>query len=239
LTQALYPQIVDTLKTAGQTTLYPADANEPDPRYLGYGVRAPQMKQLLRQWQPAFRQLDVDTKIELATQLIESGYGEQKSVALQLLNQCVGYFTPEKFDLLDHLLRLQQGWSKIDAYSGSLLASILALHPLELITLIKQWNEDDELWLRRASVVVFTRKVAQTGKYTNTALQLCDNLKNDGEDMVQKGVGWCLKDLLKADRERILNYVIELRQQKVSSVITLYAIRDLQGAERERVLRAR
>ena len=101
-----------------------------------------------------------------------------------------------------------------------------------------QWNSDDELWLRRASVVLFTRKVARSGLHTSTALEFCENLKHDPEDMVQKGVGWCLKDLMHTDKKRVLDYVIGLRRQKVSSTITLYSLRGIKGKERESVLAA-
>ena len=53
---------------------------------------------------------------------------------------------------------------------------------------------------------------------------------------VVKGVGWMLKDLMKVDKLRLVNYVKQLRQRGVSSTITLYAIRDLKGAERAAVL---
>ncbi len=72
----------------------------------------------------------------------------------------------------------------------------------------------------------------------DVALENCETLKFDPEDMVQKGVGWCLKDLMKADQDRVADYVMLLREQKVPSVITLYAIRDLKGDLRQKVLAA-
>lgn len=53
---------------------------------------------------------------------------------------------------------------------------------------------------------------------------------------MQKGVGWSLKDLMRSDKERILDYVIDLRARGVSSVITLYAIKDIKGDERAEIL---
>ena len=89
---------------------------------------------------------------------------------------------------------------------------------------------------RRASVVTFTRKTAESGKYVDITLEFCDNLIWDGEDLVRKGVGWALKDTMRADKQRVLEYVKNLRRKGVSSAITLYAIRDLKGQEREEVL---
>lgn len=42
---------------------------------------------------------------------------------------------------------------------------------------------------------------------------------------------------MRFDKKRVLEYVKELRRKGVSSTITLYAIRDLKGEERRKVLR--
>jgi hypothetical protein len=51
-----------------------------------------------------------------------------------------------------------------------------------------------------------------------------------------KAVGWALKDMLRDDKQKVLTYVKQLRRQGVSSTITLYAIRDLKGKERQEIL---
>ena len=84
--------------------------------------------------------------------------------------------------------------------------------------------------------MVFTRRVAEGGKFIDEALDLCETLIWDEEDLVRKGVGWALKDNMRADKERVLSYVKSLRRRGVSSIVTLYAIRDLKGDERNEVL---
>lgn len=231
----LHHIIASRLSALGESSPYAADANEPDPRYLGYGVRAPQMKRVIADLKTDFALLDVEQKIELAKRLICSGYGEQKTVALTLLERVPDYFTPERFGLLEQLIRGLHGWSKIDAYTGSLLRLVLQTHDAELINLLRSWNIDHDPWLRRASVVIFTRKVAKSGLYKDVALANCDSLINDPEHLVQTGVGWCLRDLMRWDKEEMLSYVVDLRNKGVSSTITLYALRDIKGEERRAV----
>ncbi|XOV82102.1 MAG: DNA alkylation repair protein [bacterium] len=238
-TAARHKEIVTSLAAAGKHTPYAADANEPDPRYLGYGVRAPQMKTLISGWLPGFRALDDQARVELATALIRSGYGEQKTVALALLNMSLDFFKPDQFGLVDQLVRKQHGWSKIDAYAGSSLRALLARHPQRTLALTSHWSTDHELWLRRASVVLFTRNIARQGSHIDHALGLCEVLKHDPEDMVQKGVRWCLKDHMRFDKPRIVEYVISLRQQGVPATVTSYALRDLPRQERQDILKCR
>ena len=228
----LYKYIVQDLEQLGTQSPYPADANEPDPRYKSYGVRAAGKKEIITKYRKVIKALAQEQQIELATKLMKSEYGEQQSVALFILEGFTDYYSPDKFKELDTLIRCIRGWSKVDSFTGSLLRDVLFNHPNELIELVKVWNKDEDMWLKRTSVVLFTRKVAKSGKFTDVALELCDNLIFDSEDLVLKGVGWSLKDLMKVDKKRILNYVLELRRKEVSSIVTLYAIKDLKGQER-------
>ena len=238
MTQALYDAIVTDLVEAGRGSLYAADANEPDPRYKGHGVRAQQKRNIFKQHRAAIQALPAASQLALATQLIESRYGEQQHIALFILEPLAANFTPDRFDTLDHFIRCLHGWSKIDGYIGSLLRDVLLSYPAELLKLVNQWNQDPDLWLRRASVVLITRKVAKSGTFNDSGLKFCDRLRHDPEDLVQKGVGWCLKDMLRSDKPRILHYVKDLRAQGVSSIITRYALKDLPAAERKEILAA-
>lgn len=128
------------------------------------------------------------------------------------------------------------GWGNVNHFR-SVLQSMLEQHPDEIIGLLRKWNRSDNRWKRRASVVVFTRRIAKDGRFIDEALDLCENLIWDEDDLVRKGVGWTLKDNMRADKERVLRYVKALRCRGVSSVVTLYAIQDLKEEERNDVLR--
>ena len=231
-----YAQLVRSLEEAGEKSPYPADANEPDPRYKAYGVRSPEKKQIFKTFKPAIKKLSQNDQIGLADRLIQSGYGEQQTLGLFILQPLAHTFTPDKFSQIDRWVSQLHGWSKVDEFAGTLLRDILLQQPEPFLTMVKKWNQDPDMWQQRMSVVLFTRKVAKSGRFTDFALEMCHNLINSQEDLVQKGVGWALKDLMKADKERILKYVRQLRMQKVSSTITLYAIRDLKGDERKAFL---
>lgn len=228
----LHNLIVNDLQTAGKSSPYSADANEPDPCYRSYGVRAQGKKEIFATYRQSIRGLPVDQQIELATRLIHSKFGEQQSIGLLILEKFPHYFSPARFQELDVLVRSLHGWSKVDAFTGSLLRDILFQHPQEFLELVRTWNRSSDMWLRRTSVVLFTRKVAKSGQFTDFALEMCNTLLDAEEELVRKGVGWALKDLMRADRVRIKEYVHQLREQGVSSTITLYAIRDLKGQER-------
>ena len=232
-------KIASELAELGKDTPYVADANEPDPRYLGYGVRAPAMRTYLAGLKPALASLPIESKVDLAQKLIQSGYGEQKNVALFLLEDASNYFAPNNFDLLEAIFLGLHGWSKIDGFTKQFLPAILSQHPEPVLDLVGQWNNSSDLWLRRASVVLFTRKLAKDPNLKDIALAHCQNLLHDPEHLVQTGVGWCLRDLMRSHKTEVLDFVTALRRQGVTSKITLYALRDIKGSERDRALAVR
>ena len=68
--------IVNDLEAAGKASPYPTDADEPDPRYLAYGVRAAGKAAIIKQYKSDIRSLTEAEKLDLARQLLKSKYGE-------------------------------------------------------------------------------------------------------------------------------------------------------------------
>ncbi|MEM6826200.1 MAG: DNA alkylation repair protein, partial [Pseudomonadota bacterium] len=169
------------------------------------------MERLLIGLKPYLSALDTEQKIELATRLIASGYGEQKTIALALLEAVPEYFAPQRFDHLESLISGLQGWSKIDRVTRVVLPRVLEIHERDMIELLGHWNAHHDLWLRRASVVIFTRKIAKSGSHKDVALRHCNALLYDPEYLVQTGVGWCLRDLMRWHKGELLNYVRNIR----------------------------
>jgi len=201
-----------------------------------YGLRAPAIHAMVKDLRPAFRQLSHDDRRALALMLFRSRYEEEAAVGVELAAMSVEAIPLSDFHWLDRAMDLCVSWPMCDGFSLCVLQPLMSRHPKEISTLLRRWNHDDNLWKRRASVVTFTRKAGESGRYTELVLELCEGLLFDREDLVLKGVGWALKDNLRGDYERVLTYIKSCRARGVSSVVTRYAIRDLQGRERTSVL---
>jgi 3-methyladenine DNA glycosylase AlkD len=204
-----------------------------------YGIRGRQWTQILRTFRKAFRELTLEERLQLAQQLLESGVLEEASAAVHLWALSVNQLTPEHFLQLDRGLDHFTNWGTTDEFCIDVLQPLLHKYRAAILDLLRQWNGSDNHWKRRASVVVFVRKVGASGEFVHEALELCENLIWDPDDLVQKGVGWALKDTMRGAKEPLLAYVRDLRRRGVPSTITLYAIRDLKGTERQEVLAIR
>ncbi len=217
-------------------------APEPETRYhkgdvyLSYGLRAPVFWGIMKEFRPRFLALSLAERLILTETLLGDHVGELGYSGIHILALSADDLGPEHFDYLDRMVDHFRGWSDVDYFCIDVMQPLLWHYPRETIALHQAWAVAANKWRRRCSVVTFTRKVGESGQFTDQVLGLCDKLIWAPEDLVQKGVGWALKDNLRGDREKVLAYVKDLRRQGVPSTITLYAIRDLKGAERQAVL---
>lgn len=207
--------------------------------HKGYGLRTPQLRRIIAAFRSCFRRLDDDTRLSLARLLFRSGYEEQAQIGVVLQQMSLNAITPERFGYLDSVMDLCASWSTCDSFSLYIMQPLVERCFGSTASLLREWSRSGNMWKRRASVVTFTRKAGKSGNYTGFVLELCHTLAGDPDNLVQKGVGWALKDNLRGNRKKVLAYIKCLRRQGAPSTITLYAIRDLPAAERRRVLKIR
>lgn len=201
-----------------------------------YGISAPEFREIAKKFRRAFEELSFEDRVELARRFFRSGFAGQMSFGTALLSLSAKEMKPRDFWVLDEVGDYFNNWGTVDGFCIDVLQPLLLSYPDEVLRILREWNKSESLWKRRASVVTFTRRIGASGKFTDEALELCDGLIWDKEDLVRKGVGWTLKDTMRGDKKKVLKFVKELRRKGASAVITLYAIRDLTGEERKEVL---
>jgi 3-methyladenine DNA glycosylase AlkD len=204
--------------------------------YLCYGLKATDFRKILKEFQPRFLELPLKERLDLAARLLREHIGELGHIGIHILVLSKKELDPSHFGFIDRLCDHFRSWSHVDYLCLELVKPLLWKYREETLALLRKWNRSSNRFKRRASVVAFVRKVGESGELTEEVLRLCENLIRDREDIVQKGVGWALKDNLRSAPERVLSYIKDLRRRGVSSTIILYAIRDLKETEREEVL---
>jgi len=204
--------------------------------YLSYGLKASEFREILKEFRPRFLKLSLQERMDLAEKFLQKHIGELGHVGLYMLTLSVEELGPENFAYLDSLPEHFRSWSHVDHLSLGVMQPLVWRYRKETLDLLDKWTRSPVRWKRRAAVVTFTRDAAKSGEFTEEVIQFCEKLIRDEEDIVQKGVGWALKDNLRSAPDRILPYIKDLRRRGVSSTIVLYAIRDLKGAKRQEVM---
>lgn len=208
---------------------------QPDDHF-SFELRAAENKEIFKVYQREIRRLPLRGRLHLARWLVNSGFADEINFANSALALSVKEIGPVDFAYLDEHFNHFRGWGPTDDLCINVLQPLLWKYPVQTLLLLRNWNRSENQWKRRASVVVFARNVGKSGKFTREALELCEHLLWDKEDLVQKGVGWALKDVMRGDHGQVLEYIKTLRRRGVPAKITLYAIRDLKGAQRREIL---
>ena len=96
-------------------------------------------------------------------------------------------------------------WATTDSICGSLIGPLLVRHP-ELGARMRVWARDRNMWVRRAAAVGLIPSVRR-GLALDLGYEIAQRLHADDEDLIQKAVGWMLREAGKVDQPRLERYL--------------------------------
>ena len=151
----------------------------------------------------------LDFLLEIADQLFSGSNLEEKVAAVFLLEKLDGEFGNREFRLFESWLGRVSSWADHDALVHSLIAPMVASQPARAKTVFR-WAKSPNRWRRRAACVALIRG-ARAQMFLPEIIRLSDSLLADQDDMVQKGLGWLLRETAKFDARRTVPYLMKIR----------------------------
>lgn len=129
-------------------------------------------------------------------------------------------------DLLDN-------WAAVDTLCPHVIGTMLSRQP-NLVDEVKSWALSENPWTRRASAVSFVL-LLRKGEFVDVAYEIADTLLRSKEDLVQKGLGWMLREAGTTDPERLETYLLA-RGPAVPRTSLRYAIERFAPEKRKDIL---
>ena len=151
----------------------------------------------------------IDYLVSVADQLFRGRVLEEKNMAVMLLEKSVHDFGPRQFRLFDHWLDRVSSWADHDALLHYLIGPMIVDKPSR-VRFVFVWARSRKRWRRRASAVALIRG-ARRRMFRNEIARLSGMLLEDADDMVQKGLGWLLREYAKADAVSAVKLLMKLR----------------------------
>ena len=173
----------------------------------------------------------------LADALMRDSYLETKSVGIELVARYRRSFTPALLPRWKRWLAedLSANWATTDAICGSLIGPLLADHP-DLVPKLRAWARHPNMWVRRASVVSLIVPMRR-GVGIELAYENARALHADPADLIQKAVGWVLREAGKRDAARLESY-LRANGPAIPRTTLRYAIERFPTARRRELLAA-
>ncbi len=159
-------------------------------------------REILQQW-------DLKFLAQVADNLFAGKINEDKSAAVFLLENITGKLGDKEFRLLESWLPRITNWSDHDALVHYLIAPMVAANP-ERASKVFRWAKSQNRWFRRAACVALIQGTRRKMFFPEIT-RVSEMLLADEDEMVQKGLGWLLRETAKADARRAVPYLRGIR----------------------------
>jgi 3-methyladenine DNA glycosylase AlkD len=177
----------------------------------------------------------VDDALAFAETLIADRHLEVKSVGIEVLARYRREFRPALLPICKRWLARNHSanWATTDAMCGALIGPLMVAHP-ELGPRLRVWSRDRNMWVRRASIVGLIPR-ARKGESLDLVYEIAKRLHADREDLIQKAVGWALREAGKTDPARLERY-LRANGASIPRTTLRYAIERFPEAKRRNLL---
>jgi 3-methyladenine DNA glycosylase AlkD len=168
------------------------------------------------------QQHDFDFLVGVADKLFSGRVLEEKIAGVFLLEKMDVHFSDREFRLFESWLGRIGSWADHDALVHSLIAPMVAANPGRVKDVFR-WAKSQDRWHRRAACVALIRG-ARARMFFPEIVKLSDSLltadnSNDHDNMVQKGLGWLLRETAKYDAKRAVPYLMKIRARSPRLVL--------------------
>lgn len=157
------------------------------------------------------RERGMDFVVKVADELFVGRNLEEKVFAVFLLEKQTQNFGDDEFRLFVSWLDRVSSWADHDALVHDVLAPMIAAEPARCRKVFL-WAVSTNRWRRRAACVGLIRGTRER-RFFREIVRLSNQLLNDDDDMVQKGLGWLLRETAKADAQRTVPYLMRIRER--------------------------
>jgi 3-methyladenine DNA glycosylase AlkD len=158
---------------------------------------------------------------------------EERIAAIFLLEKLDAEFGDSEYKLFESGLGRLSSWADHDALVHYCIAPMVAAKPARLKTVFR-WAKSADRWHRRAACVALLRG-AREKMFFREINKLADLLLAAEDDMVQKGLGWLLRETAKHDAKRTVAHLMKIRG-RASRLVLRTACETLPAALRKQVL---
>lgn len=175
--------------------------------------------------------------LPFADLLITDKHLEVKGLGIEVLARFRRQFTPALLPAWKRWLARNHSanWATTDAICGLLIGPLVAAYPT-LAPTVSRWGAHRNMWVRRAAIVGLI-PLARRGGALDVLYRTARTLHVDQEDLIQKAVGWAMREAGKSDMDRLERYLRE-NGPKIPRTTVRYAIERFPPRQRRELLLA-
>lgn len=177
----------------------------------------------------------LDDALLYCEEMLKDPHLEPRGIGFQTV---ADYIEEADAEFLEHIHRwlesFCENWGLVDNLVPSVLSPFLRKYP-ELVDEVVSWTSSPVLWVRRGSAVAFVN-LMDDPRMLDAGYEVALRLQGDGEDLIQKAVGWMLREAGKVDRPRLEAFLLEQGSRTPRTTLR-YAIEKFPKEDRKRIMK--
>ena len=177
------------------------------------GIKSPKRKEIFKQIFENFKN-NKEIDKEFVVKFFNKDYREFQYIAIDYLIKMKKYFLKDDIFFIKDLIITKSWWDTVDLIASNLLGEICNKYPSLIDEQIVFWINDENMWLRRSSIIF------QLRYKENTNLEILqksiESNIDDDEFFIQKAIGWALREYSKTDYKWVLNFINNHNLSKLS-----------------------
>ena len=181
------------------------------------------------------KEFALDFLIQVADRLFWGDVLEEKIAAIFLLEKLQAEFGDREFRMFESWLDRISSWADHDGLVHYLIAPMVAAKGSRVRNVFV-WAKSPDRWHRRAACVALIQGTRQK-KFLPEIKKVALVLLGDEDDMVQKGLGWLLRETAKYDARRAVPFLLKIRTRAPRLVLRT-ACETLPAADKQRILKS-
>lgn len=170
-------------------------------------------------------------------QILASKIHEERMLALIILTEKFAKFQNERGKIIDFYLEstnldFVNNWDLVDATAYKILGEFLLLND-EKIKILENFAHSSNIWHKRIAIVstlAFIRK----NQFENTIKITKILLNQELHDLLQKAIGWMLREIGKKNKGFLLDF-LRLNHSKIPKITFAYSTEKLTHIEKNEI----
>ena len=172
-----------------------------------YGMKTAAVVAMAKKYWKEVKTRDKEEIFALCEELYRSGYLEESFIVSNWAHAMSGRFTRSDLAVFRHWIGTYiANWASCDGLCNHAVGDFMERFPEEIAAL-ERWTGSKNRWMRRAAAVSLIVP-AKHGKFLHESLAIAGLLLTDGDDMVQKGYGWLLKEASRQHPAEVFAFVM-------------------------------
>ena len=179
-----------------------------------YGIEEKQRRAIFQECAAMFPVGEQNDYEEVVQTLWNGEYREDRYQALETAEYFTQFRTTASWPLYEELVYSATHWDTLDWIAGKLVSELMLREPARFDARLLVWRKDDNLWVRRASLLAHLNH----GRKTNREL-LGDTIRllmPEKELFIRKAIGTILNNFADTDPLWVIDYVRQVEQSHSS-----------------------